>query len=92
MPLTGVPNLRFHLQCQCILNEFMLISPLISITVAWSVEYLSSNPAARVRFPAVRGIFLPNLELGAKGDWDFRSYDLVKTLMELIFNPCGEFR
>ena len=29
---------------------------------------------------------------GAKGDWDFRISDLVKTLMELIFNPCGEFR
>ena len=27
-----------------------------------------------------------------KGDWDFRISDLVKTLMELIFNPCGEFR
>ena len=26
-----------------------------------------------------------------KGDWDFRITDLVKTLMELIFNPCGEF-
>ena len=24
---------------------------------------------------------------GAKGDWDFRISDL-----ELIFNPCGEFR
>ena len=31
--------------------------------------------------------------VGAKGDWDFRISDLVKkTLMELIFNPCGEFR
>ena len=30
--------------------------------------------------------------MGAKGDWDFRISDLVnKTLMELIFNPCGEF-
>ena len=28
----------------------------------------------------------------AKGDWDFRNSDLLKTLMELIFNPCGEFR
>ena len=25
-------------------------------------------------------------------DWDFRISDLVKTLMELIFNSCGEFR
>ena len=31
--------------------------------------------------------------MGAKGDWDFRMSDLVKkSLMELIFNPCGEFR
>ena len=34
----------------------------------------------------------PKLNLGAKGVWDFRVSDLVKTLMELIFNPCGEFR
>ena len=27
-----------------------------------------------------------------KGDWDFQISDLVKTLMELIFNSCGEFR
>ena len=32
-------------------------------------------------------------KLGAKGDWDFRISELIKkTLMELIFNPCGEFR
>ena len=31
--------------------------------------------------------------MGAKDDWDFRISDLVsKTLMELIFNPYGEFR
>ena len=30
--------------------------------------------------------------MGAKVDWDFRISDLVKTLMEPIFNPCGEFR
>ena len=29
---------------------------------------------------------------GAKSAWDFRISDLVKSLMELIFNPCGEFR
>ena len=29
---------------------------------------------------------------GAKGDWDFRISDLVKKLMELMFNTCGEFR
>ena len=28
---------------------------------------------------------------GAKGFWDFRITDLVKTLMELMFNPCVEF-
>ena len=27
-----------------------------------------------------------------QGDWDFRISDLVKTLMELIFNPCAEFQ
>ena len=27
-----------------------------------------------------------------KGDWDFRISDLVKTPMELTYNPCGEFR
>ena len=31
------------------------------------------------------------LKWRAKGDWDFRISDLVKTLLELIFNPCGEF-
>ena len=30
--------------------------------------------------------------MGTKGEWDFQISDLVKTLMELIFNPCGEFR
>ena len=29
--------------------------------------------------------------MGVKGDWDFQISDLVKTLMELIFNPYGEF-
>ena len=29
---------------------------------------------------------------GAKGDWDFRISDLVKTLVEMIFNPRGELR
>ena len=34
-----------------------------------------------------------NILKGTKGDWDFRISDLKKkTLMELIFNPCGEFR
>ena len=28
----------------------------------------------------------------AKDDWDFRTSDQDKTLMELILNPCGEFR
>ena len=32
------------------------------------------------------------LTVSGEGDWDFRITDLVKTLMELIFNPCGEFR
>ena len=27
-----------------------------------------------------------------KDGWDFRISDMVKNLMELIFNPCGEFR
>ena len=29
---------------------------------------------------------------GTKGDWNFRISDLVRTLNELIFNPCGEFQ
>ena len=29
---------------------------------------------------------------GAKCDWDFRISNLVKNLMELIFNSCDEFR
>ena len=29
---------------------------------------------------------------GVKGYWDFRISDLTKTLIELIFNPYGEFR
>ena len=31
------------------------------------------------------------LAMAVKDDWDFWISDLVKTLMELIFNPCGEF-
>ena len=31
-------------------------------------------------------------EVGAKGNCDFRISDLVKTLMELVFNTCGGFR
>ena len=30
--------------------------------------------------------------LGAKGDWDSGTLIGSKTLMELIFNPCGEFQ
>ena len=30
--------------------------------------------------------------LGAKGDMGFPIFDPVKTLMELIFNPCGEIQ
>ena len=48
---------------------------------------------------SVQQIYVRNLgnlmiifALGAKGDWDFRISDLVKTLMEMIFNPCGEIR
>ena len=33
-----------------------------------------------------------NIIVGAKGDWDFRISVCSKTLMELIFNPRGEFR
>ena len=29
---------------------------------------------------------------GAKSDWDFWNSDIVKNLMELIFNICDEFR
>ena len=31
-------------------------------------------------------------KLGAKGGWSFQISDLVKTLMELIFNPYGKFQ
>ena len=30
--------------------------------------------------------------MGAQGVWDFWIYDLVKTLIKLIFNTFGEFR
>ena len=41
----------------------------------------------------VKPFYLTALQyLGAKGDCDFRISDLVKIQMELIFNPCGEFR
>ena len=51
--------------------------------------------------PHISDMFLGNVPLhssnfflggGAKDDWDFQISDLVKTLMELIFNPCGEFQ
>ena len=32
------------------------------------------------------------MKVEAKGDLDFQISDLVKNLMGLIFNPCGEFR
>ena len=35
-----------------------------SVAVAWSVESLPSNPAARVRFPSGSGILIPILGLG----------------------------
>ena len=44
------------------------------------------------RFVELRFLFYLTLSSGEKGDWDFRISDLVKTLMELIFNSCGEFR
>ena len=37
-------------------------------------------------------LFLISNYEGAKGDWDFRISDLVKTLTKLILNPCGKFR
>ena len=37
---------------------------IISVAVAWSVEYLPSNPAARVRFPARSGNLISVLGLG----------------------------
>ena len=49
-----------------------------------------------VRLGAALDTFFKHLYVGnsgTKGDWEFRIFDLVKeTLMELIFNPCGEFR
>ena len=35
-----------------------------SVVVAWSVDSLPSNPAARVRFPAGSGILISVLGLG----------------------------
>ena len=29
--------------------------------------------------------------MGAKDDWNSWVSDLVRTLMELLFDPCGEF-
>ena len=39
--------------------------------------------------PVISPLLVPMV---AKGNRDFRISDLVKNLMELIFNPCGEFR
>ena len=36
----------------------------VSVAVAWAVESLPSNPAARVRFPAGLGILISVLGLG----------------------------
>ena len=33
-----------------------------------------------------------NVTKGGKGDLNFRISDVVKPLIELIFNPCGEFQ
>ena len=41
------------------------------------------------KFLAYRFIYI---KMGVKDDWDFQISDLVKTLMELMFNHCGEFR
>ena len=43
-----------------------------------------------VAFRFVHLVYIYYFE-GAKVDWDFRISDLMKTLMELIFNPCGDF-
>ena len=32
------------------------------------------------------------VHIWVKGNWDFRISNLVKSLMELMFNPCSEFR
>ena len=32
------------------------------------------------------------INMAAKGDWEFRISDLVKNPVDLIFNPCGQFR
>ena len=37
---------------------------ILSVAVAWSVESLPSNPAARVRFPEGSGILISVLRLG----------------------------
>ena len=46
-----------------VLNYFILLS-VISVAEAWSVEFLPSNPAARVRFPVGSGILISVLGLG----------------------------
>ena len=51
---------------------------------------LELNIIFELNFLAVYIVY--TLYIWAKGDWDFRISDLVKILMKLIFNPCGEFR
>ena len=45
-------------------RNYFQVYPCTPVAVAWSVEYLPSNPAARVRFPAGLGILISVLGLG----------------------------
>ena len=36
---------------------FIMHVPFLSVVVAWSIEFLPTNSAARVRFPTASGIF-----------------------------------
>ena len=89
----------FTCSCICII-VFVLYScklPLLS-AVAVNIWALASTPPRRPSWP-VMGIPLPLQHFcivlyifGEKDDCDFRISDLVKTLMELIFNPYNKFR
>ena len=54
------------------------------------------NLQGKISFPTQNFVVLNlnsinKLGGGTKDDWDFRISDLTKTLIELLFNPYGEF-
>ena len=61
------------------------------------LKFIFINKIAIQEFLKVMQIFKKKLKeyitnMAVKGDWEFWISDVVRNLMELVFNPCGEFQ